>query len=290
MLLFSFFRNALPAASRHAATTDSIASHHHHHHPAFFFFFFLFTHSVAFSCLASRPLFLVFFKFHFCCYCLAKRAPLPAPLIVTSWESGKIPLPNIPHRALRGCRARQILLDVYLRTKVVQISWKERGSSGGPVWDAGSIWQKSIWETRKRKLSRKLDRGRRKGYFQSKGSSTTKNNFTDFERINWFWRQIVWWRLLYKHISLVKWQTSFGHFPLTSPISHKYNASHTYLLGIFRSNHSRARAAILLPVMQTYLFCSSLLIKQKNPPVSQACSSWKIVGTKLSVLLDVQLF
>lgn len=39
---------------------------------------------------------------------------------------------------------------------------------------------------RKRKPRRKLNRRRREGYFQPKGSSTTKNNFTEFERMNCF--------------------------------------------------------------------------------------------------------
>lgn len=49
----------------------------------------LFTYIVTSSCLASRSLFLVFFKVTLLLLLFSQRAPLPAPLIVTSWESWK---------------------------------------------------------------------------------------------------------------------------------------------------------------------------------------------------------
>lgn len=168
----------------HGATTQSTAFTPS---PTWFFFFFSFLFPLLlilllFSCLERWSLFLVFLKFYFCYYCSAKL--LPCPHRVEKVEK------HLCLRCLRGhfsvCGDRQILFDGYRKTKVVKISWKERGNIRGPVCNTGSVWQR-LWYGRQGKGNWVGSwMGRREEYFQPQGSSPTKNNFTDLEKINWF--------------------------------------------------------------------------------------------------------
>lgn len=80
----------------YVATTYSIA----------YFFPFLFsTHIVAFSCLASSSLFLVFVKFYIFCYCLVKEVPCPHPSLYQAENVEKNPLPKVSQGISGSVRA-----------------------------------------------------------------------------------------------------------------------------------------------------------------------------------------